>query len=171
MTELPHHEGHDPLRDTGVQPRSDSPHHDPLQSPWRGDWGHETSHVPYYEPPVKSERLFSRKVIIGWAAATLILYFAAHMVRTTIKQSISESVRASKAARAHTAGAASHPGKVVIMLPNGKRITIDENGAEVSLPGESPAPAAAPAQPAPSATPVVAGPKAPDLPPPVQKKR
>jgi len=170
MTELPHHEGHDPLRDTGAQPGSDSPYHDPLQSPWRGDWGHEITQVPYDDPPVKRERLFSRKVIIGWAAAALLFYFAVHMVRTTIKQSITESVRASRAARAHTAGGA-HPGKVVIMLPNGKKITIDENGAEVSLPGESPAPPAAAAQPAPSATPVVAGPKSPDLPPPVQKKR
>jgi hypothetical protein len=170
MTDLPPHEGHDPLRDTGVQPRSDSPQHDPLQSPWRGEWGHDVGNVPQVERPVERERLFSRKVIIGWAAATLILYFAAHMIRTTIKQSIGESVRASRAAAAHAGRPGSRPGRVVIMLPNGKRITIDQNGAEVSLPGESPAPAAPTAQPAPAATPAVAGSKAPDLPPPVQKK-
>jgi len=98
------------------------------------------------------------------------LYFAAHMIRTTIKQSINESVRASRAAGARAGGSGSRPGRVVIMLPNGKRITIDENGAEVSLPD---APAAVPApkvEGAPSATPAVPAPKGTDLPAKTQKR-
>jgi hypothetical protein len=169
MTERPPDEGQTPLRDTGVQRRPYSSEPDPLQSPWRGDWGHEAASVPAVEPPVKKERLFSRKVIIGCAAATLILYFAAHMIWTTIKQSVNESVRASRAAGARS-GSGSRPGRVVIMLPNGKRITIDENGAEVSLPDAPAAPPAPKAEPAPSVTPAGPASKGTDLPAKTQKR-
>ncbi len=137
MTELPRDEGQNPLRETGVQARADAPElpSDELQTPWRGDWGHpELTRVPEAESPVMKERLFSRKVLVGWAALTLALYFGVRLVTTVIK----DSVRASIASGAHS-GASSHGGNVVIMLPNGKRITIGENGAEVSMPKVPPA--------------------------------
>lgn len=168
MTELPPNEGQNPLRDTGIQRRSGSLEPDLLQSPWRGDWGHEAGAVPAVEPPVKRERLFSRKVIIGCAAATLILYFTAHMVWTAIKESVRESVRTSTAG--NPSGSNARPGRVVILLPNGKRITIDKNGAEVSLPEAPPVLPAPKVEGAPAATPAVPAPKGTDLPAKTQKR-
>src|SRR5215203_4408527 len=56
--------------------------------------------------PYKKERLFSRKVLFGWAAATLIVWFLLTMifpavigsVQTAIVSSIEESARAEAAA-------------------------------------------------------------------------
>lgn len=167
MTELPRDEGQTPLRETGVQASADAPElrTDELQSPWRGDWGHEVGRAPEAELPVSRERLFSRKVLVGWALLTLALYFGVRLVVTTIKETVRESVVTGTHPRASSSG-----GNVVIMLPNGKRITIGENGAEVStpqVPPGLPAPKADATHPVPSALPA---PKAPDLPPGSQKR-
>jgi hypothetical protein len=160
MTELPRDEGQTPLRETGVQARADAPElpADELQTPWRGDWGHEVGRAPEAEPPVIKERLFSRKVLVGWALLTLALYFGVRVVRTVIRESVRESV----AAGARASGSNSRPGRVVILLPNGKRITIDRNGAEVSVPQVPPALPAPKAEPLPAAQAV----PAPKIPPP-----
>ena len=167
MTGLPPYEGQNPLRDTGVQRGADTPERlpDELQTPWRGDWGHELSQTPEVERPVRRERLFSRKVLIGWAAVTLALYFGVRMVKDVINRSVRENVRINTAARAPAAGANSRSEGVTILLPNGKRITINNTGAEVSLPDASPAPPAPKAETAPTAIPPTAAPKGPDLPP------
>lgn len=172
MTGLPPDQGRTPFRETGVQRSSEAPEPgtDDLRTPWRGDWGHELSQLPEPEPPARREPLFSRKVLIGWALLTLGLYFGVRMVKDVINQSVRESVRVSGARGANAPGAKSRPGRVVIMLPNGKRITIDGNGAEVSLPDAPPTLPAQKAEPAPSATPAVPAPKGTELPPKPQKK-
>ena len=168
MTELPRDEGQTPLRETGVQARADAPElpADELQTPWRGDWGHpELSRVPEAEPPVTKERLFSRKVLVGWALFALALYFGVRLVVTTIKETVRESVASGAHPKVSSSG-----GNVVIMLPNGKRITIGQNGAEVTtpqVPPALPAPKVDATHPAPSALPA---PKAPDPPNASQKR-
>lgn len=172
MTELPRDEGQNPLRETGVQARADVPElpADELQTPWRGDWGHpELTRVPEAESPVMKERLFSRKVLVGWAALTLALYFGVRLVTTVIKDSVRASVRESVAAGARTSGSNSRPGRVVILLPNGKRITIDRNGGKVSVSGAPPALPAPKAEALPAA-PAVPAPKTPKLTPPIVKR-
>jgi len=170
MTGLPPYEGQNPLRDTGVQRSADEPEPLPseLQSPWRADWGHDLSQPPEVERPIRRERLFSRKVLIGWAALTLALYFGVRMVKDMVNRSVRGSVHVNRGARAPAAGANSRSDGLTILLPNGKRITINNTGAEVSLPDAPPAPSAqsAPkAESAPTAIPPVAAPKGPDLPP------
>lgn len=168
MTELPRDEGQNPVLETGVQARADAPElpADELQTPWRGDWGHpELSRVPEAEPPVMKERLFSRKVLVGWALLTLPLYFGVRLVVTTIKETVRQSVTTRTHPRASSSG-----GNVVIMLPNGKRITIGENGAEVTTPQ---VPLALPARKADAnfpARPALPASKASDLPPGSQKR-
>jgi len=173
MTGLPPYEGQNPLRDTGVQRSTDTPERlpDELQTPWRGDWGHELSQAPEVERPVRRERLFSRKVLIGWAALTLALYFGVRIVKDVIGRSVRENVRVNAARRGPGAAANSRSEGVTILLPNGKRITINNTGAEVSLPDAPPALPAPGAEPAPSATPAAPGAKAPESPPPAVKKR
>lgn len=152
MTELPHNQP--PLGETGVQRPADAPGlltHE-LQQPWRGDWGHEAALAPVAQPPVRRERLFSRKVLVGWALVTLALYFGVRAVGTAVK----DSIRASVASRTSTHG----PGRVTIILPNGRKIVIDNPGpAAPSTPAKAgtvppaSAPAAAPASKIPAALP------------------
>jgi len=52
---------------------------------------------PYSEPlpeapPYKKERLFSRKVMIGWAAATLLIWFALSFVTPIIVESVKAEI-------------------------------------------------------------------------------
>lgn len=172
MTELPRDEGQTPLRETGVQASAEAPElrTDELQSPWRGDWGHrEVGRVPEPETPVVKERLFSRKVLVGWALLALALYLGVRLVVTTIKETVRASVRESVAAGARTSGSNSRPGSVVILLPNGKRITIDRNGGKVSVSGAPPALPAPKAEALPAA-PAVPAPETPKLTPPIVKR-
>lgn len=86
-------------------------------SAWE-DLGLERSVAP--PTPVRKERLFSRKVLIGWALLTLAAYFGLRLVTTVVKDSVREAV-----------AARSVPGKqgtIVIVLPNGEKITINRNG-------------------------------------------
>ena len=170
MTGLPPDERQTPLRQTGVQRGAGAPdlRTEDLQTPWRGDWGHELSQFPEAEPPARREPLFSRKVLIGWAVLTLALYFGVRIAKDVVNRSVRESVRVSRGAGA--AGANSRPDGVVIMLPNGKRITINNGGAEISLPDAPPALPAPKAEPAPSVTPAVPTPKGSDLPPAAKKR-
>lgn len=72
-----------------------------------------------YSP--KRERLFSRKVLIGWALATLAVYGAVKVARTAIKESV-------KQAAVYTTGLETSPDQreVIYTTPNGK-ITITKN--------------------------------------------
>jgi hypothetical protein len=112
-----------PLRKAGVQPTAESlvVSSTELQSPWRGDWGYfNVGRAAETNRPVARERVFSRKVLLGWAFITLAAYFSVRAVGPALLGSVRESV-ASHAPR----GRKHSPGHLVIMLPNGKRIVID----------------------------------------------
>ena len=79
----------------------------------------EMERAPEAGPPVRRERVFSPKVLIGWALFTLVMYFGIRFVGTVVKETVREAVVSSR--RASTPGS---KGNVVIVLPNGKRITI-----------------------------------------------
>ena len=108
--------------------------------------------------PFKQEPLFNKKVMIAWAGFAFAIWFAAsfvvpavfHSVKMSIGQSIKEIETAGPDGRTK-----------IIILPNGKRITIRTDGPEVGTPVPAdPAAAAAPAKP-----PVPTAPPAPVLAP------
>jgi hypothetical protein len=97
----------------------------------------EMERAPEANPPVRRERVFSPKVLIGWALFTLVMYFGIHFVGTVVKETVRQAVVSSR--RASTPGP---KGDVVIVLPNGKRITIhtdNRRGPTVSVTETPPA--------------------------------
>jgi len=153
MTELSPDEELTPLRKAGF-PRTAEPLEvstAELRSQWRGDWGHfDAVRAPETKPLSARERVLSRKALVGWALITLAAYFGVRAVGPVLMDSIRESV-ASHAPR----GRKHSPGHLVIMLPNGKRIVIDN-----PVSAETPTPDQAGAIPAPTAPNSVAVPKA-----------
>lgn len=51
----------------------------------------ETEPLPE-APPYKKERLFSRKVMIGWAAATLLIWFALSFITPIIAETVKAEI-------------------------------------------------------------------------------
>ena len=111
------------------------------------------------EPPVPRERLFPRKVLIGWALLALVVYFGVRIVSSVVKESVKQAVI--------TAGQKSDTKEIIYRTPNG-RITISRNksngsfsisGSQPDLPGH-PTPAATAAPRAPTATPAPTAPPA-----------
>jgi hypothetical protein len=72
------------------------------------------------------EPLFSKKVIAGWAGATLVVWFILSFIVPAVK----ESVKAAIASSAEQQG--SNAGAKVIRTRNGRTITIDENGVTIT---------------------------------------
>jgi hypothetical protein len=111
------------------------------------------------EPPPLRERVFSRKVLIGWALFAVVIYFGVGVVRNVIR----ETVRASVAAAADQIPRNS---TTIYRTPNGK-ITISRSptGSIIisrdrpDVPGP-PTPAATAAPRAPIATPAPTAPPA-----------
>jgi hypothetical protein len=68
-------------------------------------------------PPVKRERVFPRKVLIGWALATAAIYFGVQIAKVAIKQAF-------KQAAVYTTGVETTPDnrEVIYTTPNGKLI-------------------------------------------------
>jgi hypothetical protein len=157
MTKLSRDEERQPLRETEVQLSADAPElrSDDLQPPNLGDWRYrELDGTRDANPGVKRVRLFSRRVFVGWAAVTIALYFGVRVVGPVVMESIRKSV-ASHAPR----GKVQSRGHLVIMLPNGKRIVID-NPISAALP----TPEESRALPAPKGSTVLPAPKAPENP-------
>jgi hypothetical protein len=117
------------------------------------------SPVPAGEPadepaPYKKEPLFSKKVLIGWATATLIIWFGLTVIIPEIFRSIKVGIEESIAD--------TPPGERILETPNGKLvITRTERGVtvetrrgrrEIDLPART-APVVAPAPPAPDPVP------------------
>jgi hypothetical protein len=151
MTKLSREEEQQPLRETEVQLSADAPElrSDDLQPPNLGDWRYrELDRTRDVNPPAPRERLFSRRVLVGWAAITIALYFGVRVIGPVVMESIRESV-ASHAPR----GKVQSQGHLVISLPNGRRIVIDNPVSAVpptpEQPGALPAPKAATALPVP----------------------
>lgn len=101
---------------------------DPVWSPEYGEDVYLTAQPK--EPVVPRERLFSRKVLFGWAFAALLFVFAIRVIVPVIIESVKEAVITSVKASAGIADAPPLP--------------------------RPPAPGAVPATPAPSAAPVLA---------------
>ena len=104
--------------------------------------------------PYKKEPLFSKKVLIGWATATLIIWFGLTVIVPEIFRSIKAGIEESIAD--------TQPGERIIETPNGKlTVTRTERGItvetrrgrrEIDLPVR-PAPVIAPVPPAPEPVP------------------
>lgn len=119
------------------------------------------------EYPVKRERLFPRKVLIGWALVALAAYFGVRLASTVVKETVRSAVMSGATTTRTKDG-------VVIQTPNGTRITIGRERAGgpsvIVTPG-------GPARPIPPVTPATAGagastaPAAPSPIPPEPKKR
>jgi hypothetical protein len=102
------------------QPAEDQTRFAPASGAAPPEWNRaEMERAAEAAPPIVKERLFSPKVLIGWALFTLVMYFGIRVVQRVVKESVHEAVVSS--ARRSAPGS---DGNVVIMLPNGKRITI-----------------------------------------------
>jgi hypothetical protein len=114
----------------------------------------------YAGDPYVKEPLFSKKVIAGWAGATLIVWFMLSFIVPAVKQSVKSAIVSSMEE------SGSNDRVKVIRTRNGRTITIDENGVTVSrgdrgsivippvkvvIPSEPSAPEAPAATPAPDA--------------------
>jgi hypothetical protein len=118
-----------------------------------GDWARaEIESQPETPPP--RERLFSRKVLIGWALFAVALYFGVGIARTVIKESIKSSISAvsDQIPRDKTTIYQTPNGKVTISRSKNGSITISTDKIVVTVPA-TPTPEAAPAPKAPSAVP------------------
>ena len=110
-------------------------------------------------PPVRRERLFPRKVLIGWALLALVVYFGVRIVSSVVKESVKQAVI--------TAAQKSDTKEIIYRTPNG-RITISRNkpNGSISISGsqpdvaEHPTPAATAAPRAPTAIPAPTAPPA-----------
>ena len=71
-------------------------------------------------PTPRRERLFSRKVMIGWALFALAAYFGVQAATTAVKASVREAVRSGV-----LSSATQTKDRIVIVTPDGKRVTIN----------------------------------------------
>ena len=123
-----------------------------------GDWT-QSEIEPLPEPPPPRERLFSRKVLIGWALFAVAIYFGVSVLRTVIKESIKSSLSAAteQIPREKTTIYRTPNGKITISRSPSGAITISRDGPDVPAP---PTPNAAAAPKAPAAVPAPTGPPA-----------
>lgn len=87
----------------------------PDTAPATDDWSGRSIDAPP-EYPVKRERLFPRKVLIGWALVAVAAYFGVRIATTVIKESMKAAVSGTTTTRTKEG--------MVIQTPNGTRITI-----------------------------------------------
>ena len=71
------------------------------------------------QPAPRRERLFSRKVMIGWALFALAAYFGVQAATAAVKASVREAVRSGV-----LSSATETKDRIVIVTPDGKRVTI-----------------------------------------------
>ncbi|MDP9178134.1 MAG: hypothetical protein M3O61_10690 [Gemmatimonadota bacterium] len=71
------------------------------------------------QPTRRRERLFSRKVMIGWALFAIAAYFGVQAATTAVKASVREAVRSGV-----LSSATQTKDRIVIETPDGKRVTI-----------------------------------------------
>ena len=76
------------------------------------DWSRAEIEPPT-EPPPPKERLFPRRVLIGWALFAVAMYFGVRVVGAVIKESV-------KAAVASAKGEAPRDKDIIYRSPNGK---------------------------------------------------
>ena len=94
------------------------------------------------EPPYVKEPLFSKKVLIGWATAAFVVWFAfSFIVPEIIREVKSAVVDAMEEPGSNTAT------KTVIRTRNGMTITRTETGISIERKGSAPAAATTPTAP------------------------
>ena len=108
-------------------------------------WSHGELETPRAAPPVPRDRILSPRVLIVWAALTLVAYFGIRLVGTVVRDSVQQAI-ASSARSVNNSGP-----NIVIMLPNGKKITIHRDNPAPPRPGAIPPGAAVGAEPDPDA--------------------
>lgn len=86
-------------------------------------------------PPAPRERLFSRKVMIGWALFAIAAYFGVQVAKNAVKASVRQAVE-SGALRSAT----QTKDRIVIETPNGTRVTIrrERPGPSVKIDRQTP---------------------------------
>lgn len=105
------------MNDSPNDPRFDEPPESVTRQVAASDWTRaEIEPVPEPSPP--KERLFPRKVLIGWALFAVALYFGVRIIGTVIKESVKAAVS--------TAADQSRDREIIYRTPNGK-ITISRN--------------------------------------------
>ena len=99
------------------------------------DWSRaEIEPMPAVAPP--RERLFSRKVMIGWALLAIAAYFGVQVAKRAVKASVRQAVESGS-----LRSATRTKDGMVIETPNGTRITIHRdlpNGPSVTVDNEAP---------------------------------
>lgn len=109
------------------------------------DWNRaDIEAVP--QPTRRRERLFSRKVMIGWALFAVAAYFGVQAATTAVKASVREAVRSGV-----LSSATQEKDRIVIVTPDGKRVTISRKrpGPSVEIiRTQPPAPTTTPTRPA-----------------------
>jgi hypothetical protein len=149
------------------EPRFDEPAQQITRQIQPGDWDRaEIEALP--APSPRRERLFSRKVMIGWALFAIAAYFGVQVAKSVVKASFAEAVRSGT-----ISSATQTKDRVVIETPNGTRISIgrDPRGPGVTVTRTTtggPVPPLAPTKAAPGAA---TAPAAPPTIPPEPKKR
>ena len=79
----------------------------------------EVEMAPPAAPPVPRDRILSPRVLIVWAALTLVAYFGIRLVGTVVRDSVQQAIVSSARSVKNNSGP-----DIVILLPNGKKITI-----------------------------------------------
>jgi hypothetical protein len=100
------------MNDVPNEPRFDEPRESVTRQVAADDWS-RAEIESQYEPPPPRERLFSRRVLIGWALVAVAIYFGVGIVRTVIKESVKAAVSSAK-------GEAPRDRDIIYRSPNGK---------------------------------------------------
>jgi hypothetical protein len=148
------------MNDSPNDPRFSEPSESVTRQVAASDWT-RAELEPFPELPPPKERLFPRKVLIGWALFAVALYFGVRIIGTVIKESVKGAVI--------TAAEQSGDKEIIYRTPNGKitisrdkpngNITITTDKSVVRVPAP-PTPDAAAAPKAPSAVPAPTAPPA-----------
>lgn len=151
------------MNDSPNDPRFDEP--SLTRQVAASDWARAEIEPLPEPPPPPRERLFSRKVLIGWALFAVALYFGVGIARTVIKESIKSSMAAvsEQIPRDKTTIYRTPNGKITISRSKNGSITISTDKPELPVPptpDAAAAPRASSPTPAPDASPAPSVPKA-----------
>lgn len=152
------------MSDLPNEPRFDEPHESGTRQFAPSDWT-RAEIESQYEPSPPRERLFSRKVLIGWALVAVAIYFGVGIVRNVITESVRNSISAvgDQIPRDKTTIYRTPNGKITISRSSNGSITISSDrppGPAPPTPSATAAPRAPTAVPAPSGVPAPNAPKA-----------
>ena len=103
------------------EPRFGEPSERATRQVAASDWNRaEIEAMP--APTTPRERLFSRKVMVGWALFAIVAYFGVQVAKTAVKASVRQAVEAGTLTSTQTKDG------IVIETRNGTRVTIRRDG-------------------------------------------